>query len=173
MRRLARWALNALTVLSLLLCVATAVLWVRGYWLEEGYARLTPEPRDYIQVSARDACLWLYRNRGAPAAADTARGTFHYRTFQGNPDGGSPVLGFSFTRRTSRWRLGIPCWCVCGLSLALPAVRSRAAWRARCARRRECAGRCRHCSYDLTGNVSGVCPECGMEIPKSSAEFSN
>ena len=23
------------------------------------------------------------------------------------------------------------------------------------------AGRCTRCGYDLTGNVSGVCPECG------------
>ncbi len=22
-------------------------------------------------------------------------------------------------------------------------------------------GHCRHCNYDLTGNVSGICPECG------------
>jgi hypothetical protein len=25
---------------------------------------------------------------------------------------------------------------------------------------------CAGCGYDLTGNVSGVCPECGMMIPK-------
>lgn len=25
-------------------------------------------------------------------------------------------------------------------------------------------GRCRHCGYDLTGNVSGNCPECGTPI---------
>ena len=25
------------------------------------------------------------------------------------------------------------------------------------------AGRCPTCGYDLTGNVSGVCPECGKE----------
>lgn len=25
-------------------------------------------------------------------------------------------------------------------------------------------GHCEHCGYDLTGNVSGVCPECGREI---------
>jgi hypothetical protein len=24
--------------------------------------------------------------------------------------------------------------------------------------------RCRHCAYDLTGNVSGICPECGQAI---------
>lgn len=26
---------------------------------------------------------------------------------------------------------------------------------------------CRFCGYDLTGNVSGVCPECGNPIPTS------
>jgi hypothetical protein len=25
-------------------------------------------------------------------------------------------------------------------------------------------GRCRECGYDLTGNVSGICPECGLGI---------
>jgi len=24
--------------------------------------------------------------------------------------------------------------------------------------------RCRHCDYNLTGNVSGVCPECGEKV---------
>src|SRR4051794_33764263 len=33
MRRLLRWLLNGLTVLSLLLCVATAVLWGRSYFV--------------------------------------------------------------------------------------------------------------------------------------------
>jgi hypothetical protein len=27
------------------------------------------------------------------------------------------------------------------------------------------AGHCRHCGYDLTGNQSGVCPECGNPTP--------
>ncbi len=31
MKRVLRWLLNGLTVLSLLLCVATVVLWVRSY----------------------------------------------------------------------------------------------------------------------------------------------
>ena len=30
-------------------------------------------------------------------------------------------------------------------------------------RRRKC-GLCIQCSYDLTGNVTGICPECGKEI---------
>ncbi len=30
--------------------------------------------------------------------------------------------------------------------------------------RRKRGGFCQHCGYDLTGNVSGVCPECGQGI---------
>jgi hypothetical protein len=26
------------------------------------------------------------------------------------------------------------------------------------------AGQCMHCGYDLTGNVSGICPECGQAV---------
>jgi hypothetical protein len=32
------------------------------------------------------------------------------------------------------------------------------------ARRRPLPGHCQECGYDLTGNVSGVCPECGKPI---------
>jgi len=31
-------------------------------------------------------------------------------------------------------------------------------------------GHCRKCGYDLTGNVSGICPECGTPKPKDAAE---
>jgi len=31
-------------------------------------------------------------------------------------------------------------------------------------------GCCHNCSYDLTGNISGVCPECGTVIEKPETE---
>lgn len=31
--------------------------------------------------------------------------------------------------------------------------------------RRTPKGHCRSCDYDLTGNVSGICPECGTPVP--------
>lgn len=46
------------------------------------------------------------------------------------------------------------------LALIRGAVRSRRRWRRR--RRRLCV----KCAYNLTGNVSGVCPECGMKIER-------
>lgn len=36
-------------------------------------------------------------------------------------------------------------------------------------RRRHDLGQCMGCGYDLTGNVSGICPECGAAIPKPDA----
>jgi predicted RNA-binding Zn-ribbon protein involved in translation (DUF1610 family) len=30
-------------------------------------------------------------------------------------------------------------------------------------------GHCLRCGYDLTGNVSGVCPECGVKIASDKA----
>ena len=39
------------------------------------------------------------------------------------------------------------------------------------AKRRHQSGRCIKCAYDLTGNVSGVCPECGVAIAWSADQL--
>lgn len=54
------------------------------------------------------------------------------------------------------WLLGVP-W-------ALVAIGST--FYLRYCRRRTRLGRCRRCGYNLTGNVSGVCPECGARVPE-------
>ena len=67
-------------------------------------------------------------------------------------------------------RASIPLWVVivssAGLGLGLTAVplliRSLRAWR------RRAVGHCPTCGYDLTGNVSGRCPECGTPRRDSS-----
>jgi hypothetical protein len=60
-------------------------------------------------------------------------------------------------RRTKE--LSLPFWMPITL-IAAPTLWSF--WRAR---ERNKRGRCRKCLYDLTGNVSGICPECGTPIP--------
>jgi hypothetical protein len=56
--------------------------------------------------------------------------------------------------------LNIPFWMPMTL-IAVPTLWSY--WRAR---ERSKRGRCRECLYDLAGNVSGICPECGTPIPE-------
>ena len=61
--------------------------------------------------------------------------------------------GWSFSR------FQLPCYFGAVLIFAAWAYDATHGKRARWKR----AGRCAHCGYDLTGNVSGKCPECGTE----------
>jgi hypothetical protein len=72
--------------------------------------------------------------------------------------------GFGLNRATgAKWApqgaAVFPWWSAVALFLLLPAFAAVRWWR-----RLPSAGRCAKCAYDLTGNVSGVCPECGRKI---------
>lgn len=61
-------------------------------------------------------------------------------------------------------RVRVPCW----LLVPLLTLATTILWRRdRCRRR---PGRCRKCNYNLTGNTSGVCPECGLATPRQQSE---
>ncbi len=77
------------------------------------------------------------------------------------PDLGYPKLGVIRTRADSTMTF-FPRWLPSALLGAYPLFVS-ARYFVRRWRRRE-PGVCGKCGYDLTGNVSGVCPECGTEI---------
>jgi hypothetical protein len=66
-----------------------------------------------------------------------------------------PSSGAPRTVRTALTYITIPCWLIF-LPVALPTA---FLWYRD--RRRYRAGQCTMCGYDLTGNVSGRCPECG------------
>ena len=57
---------------------------------------------------------------------------------------------------------GVPWWVVVNSFIIVVFAALTALWRPEDLRRRRAAGGlCVYCGYDLTGNVSGVCPECG------------
>jgi hypothetical protein len=56
--------------------------------------------------------------------------------------------------------VAVPWWMVCAAAAPLPLWRVLT-MRRRTRRRRRERGLCAGCGYDLRGNVSGVCPECG------------
>jgi hypothetical protein len=63
----------------------------------------------------------------------------------------------------------MPDWLVFLVSAILPTW-WLTRWTQRFRRRRQ--NHCSACSYDLTGNTSGTCPECGTPVPKEPAEKS-
>jgi hypothetical protein len=73
---------------------------------------------------------------------------------------GFPHTNEMFQSSIGGWsEIILPLWTVFGLSAAPGVV---LLWRHR---RRRLPGFCRRCGYNLTGNVSGICPECGTPIP--------
>jgi len=59
----------------------------------------------------------------------------------------------------------LPCWFLVVLLILFlaPSMLSQIAQRVQ--KRRRLHGLCLTCNYNLTGNVSGVCPECGTAVP--------
>ena len=55
-------------------------------------------------------------------------------------------------------QVDIPLW----IPLVVVAISTGFLWRRE--RKRPRSGHCRSCGYNLTGNVSGVCPECGEKV---------
>ena len=187
MRRLIRILLNALTVLSLVLSVATVALWVRSYGGSDYVTRLTPGPVTSHSVSHRTiGAQWTlgqirlvrgehtaylprdYVPPERPPAPLWSRG----RLGKGH-SGWQRIGGPSFWNRLGfcRYRLGmgasfydeseegvtLSAWLAAIPFLIPPLLWAKGAWRGRCRRR---AGQCVGCGYDLRATPDR-CPECG------------
>ena len=115
-----------------------------------------------------DAAEWFSRK---PMTAEWAN--FHPQIPPERPP--SELLGFGFQPRTQitcsisggddqirdtfcYWMLAVPCWLFVLLA-AVPPGAYALGWYTR--KRRVVRGRCRNCGYNLVGNMSHVCPECG------------
>ena len=174
-----RRLLNLLTVLSLVLSVVVATAWVRSYrW------------RDHVSVHARwgegrhHLSINLYSIRGillltVEPVTYSDQDLVYGRSPSGLVTNWDPSVANNLEINTGDGRP----WNRVGLDYsfgvvtptlhrmtaphALPAIGFAAApalsalfWRRRQIR---AAHHCRSCGYNLTGNVSGVCPECGKD----------
>ncbi len=72
------------------------------------------------------------------------------------------VRGDVFSQSVTTAFFGLVAWGVVCLVL-LPVALCALLW---LRRRRFPPGHCQRCGYDLTGNVSGRCPECGAPVPE-------
>ena len=171
-----RWASNFAMAFCLLLGIGTVVLWVRSYFAADGIAwtryRQT-EPwrgdgtipqdiyRSVILVSSRGSVAiefcQMTQDEGDHHEFDEPPHHFTVAPYELRPSGTSHLLPVFRQRPSGGSDLtgaGISWPPVCLLSLSLPSLYC-------IRRRRPYPGHCRRCNYNLTGNTSGVCPECG------------
>jgi len=180
MKRIRRWLFNGLTALSLVLCVATAALWARSYFVVESVFRsrwdaATHESSetdlswsdgrfefDFERVSA-PLLNAAWRNFGwqhSTTASPPAQ--FAWWDFKHQPRTGllgtNGVMGWYET-----WTIDFRIWALAAVASLLPGYWLFAKIRqARGAR----SGHCLVCGYDLRATPDR-CPECGT-IPKVS-----
>ncbi len=74
-------------------------------------------------------------------------------------------LEHRFDRFTSIESIRVPTWMLVAVFSLLPLWREG---RRYAKRRRSRANLCVECGYNLTGNTTGVCPECGRNVPVTS-----
>ena len=173
-----RRLLNFLTAISLVLCVAGMALWVRGLWLtdyvdrsdveEEGTSTvITKSTFSTMNGNLRFDYSWQRIPTEEAGFAWPSGVTWKWEVFEPastwwtrfdlESDSSVDVSGGVAVRSVE-----LPHWlpvAVFGLAPALSILRRLS---------RRPPGHCR-CGYDLTGNISGVCPECGARIPRLRA----
>jgi hypothetical protein len=194
-----RRLINLLTALSLLMCVAASALWVRSYddghiffrshFRDQG--RWTFRVRDELRVArgvivytrsvgsgSRDGYRAMVETtlRAYPDPPPHERTTIQKAVPKRRPPDPS-FCGFAFYHHayvrkdgppcSETHRVTIPIWSLTALAATPPALGGIGfCWK----RRRGARGLCTTCAYDLTGNESGVCPECGTAACARSAE---
>ena len=156
-----RWLAYAILGTSVLLSVAIACMWVSSY----RYTQIMEAPSYRIQTfDGRVYCSRLGSNQ-------VGQYWFQTRKFDASSIYFTDDLGFYESTPSTRFAgfrvaggtlpfVAIPFWpmlVIAGLPLWLGIYRLM--------RKQPADGFCAGCSYNLTGNLSGVCPECGTAVP--------
>jgi hypothetical protein len=158
-RKSFRYALR----LSQVCCAVLVVLWVASYWSGFGFKWVRPFTDTHgfscdVEwfVGCGNGRIYFERYI-TPFALPSERLGFGYVPYGWNAD----QQLFAIDDSPERWEILFPVAVPVGMTLILPCLSLHMRYlKLRKLRPRSC----RTCSYDLTGNVSGVCPECGTAV---------
>jgi hypothetical protein len=191
-----RWLFNIAAAASLGLFIGTIALWVRSQWVFDSVSTGIGSRWEfscYSDSNAVTACLgrwttsndqrhfrfessaeqssmtldgrmdWMFRySLGAASASSTGWGFQRYMTpglyAISDPNAEPP-------NTVDCWYIHLRYWQLILGSGILPAIALMRAVRSRSQR---ATNSCHVCSYNLTANTSGVCPECGTGVPSKS-----
>ena len=150
--------------LSLLLCIASVVLWVRSYGWKEGIGYST-----WFSAFTRYGALCVtldFNDYGVKRgfAANRRPQSRRGNSLVDRPD--ARFTGFGYKRHgwadwpKPTWVVLVPMWFVTAATALPPGLWLRSAYRRRAAVARTAKGLCPACGYDLRA-TPGRCPECG------------
>ncbi len=168
--------------LSLLLCAATVVLWVRSHFAEDDVAvniRASPRAQGPETVLTAEALSLdgglsiAFEDQSWPWSVDSdwhafgTRAAWLHRAVRPHSkwsgSGWRRWLSFKRNSTGEGGSLFVSYVILAGALIAIPAL--HVAIRAiRLFKRTDRHRLCPTCSYNLTGNTSGVCPECGNAV---------
>ena len=135
---------------SLVLFVGTVGLWTLSYWRPIG-AHFSSEPGELVYSRRID---------NVTRELTLEWWGFNVQVF------GVPVYVDRATPMQTICLIAAPCWKIVLFTAILPAI-----WLGTLVRRSsKPVGHCPTCGYNLTGNTSGVCPECWRAIVKAGLE---
>src|SRR6267142_948072 len=171
MKRLLRWIFSMVALISVLLGLVVAAIWVRSYWVGDTWLWYDPPPagvcsnhlrlgHGYVQYVWWDVSRYSGLNRIAG----------YYRDDPANLDRLDGQIGKTHLAFPGlRYDRQPPEWIIAQLHLAWPVVLTAippVLWIVATRRRRRRArlGLCPVCGYDLRASP-GRCPECGTLSP--------
>jgi hypothetical protein len=170
---------NILAIVSMLVCIALLVVWVRSYFYQDGFGYTSITGGRYrawgfsswtgsimymhsdypIGDKQVDLGLRWSSSRRRAISFLTSWSHWGFWAFSANMYPNDPNGGVPFTQA------GVPYWALCILTAVAPSLwwlshRRRRKWRHR--------GLCRVCGYDLRATPHR-CPECGTAVAPSAS----
>ena len=143
-------------VLLSLACLGTLALWAVSHVAPQHKGTVSSTLFRQWDLNGGDVRLLDERNRPTYAQANPVRDRHYYvpRLFSVHTCSYSAGVSFGYRRVDVRLELG-----TFALLLAIAFIRGPLR-----RRRRRKRGLCLSCGYNLTGNTSGVCPECAGKV---------
>ena len=157
-----------LLILMITGLIASVGVWVASYCFWQGISVGRYSPQSILVIAAMDGRIAVTRLVTTWKPVDESMATSWFVDAMSSEGAlwfaPRPGLNLDYHPMPPHFVLTIPIWLIVMPFAVVLGLLSIPWWRRL---RRRWRGCCLDCGYDLTGNVSGACPECGADVAVS------